>query len=168
MARAGQAVILALFSGAVMLGLPAAARRWDHYPRPDRLRNVLVNGTGQTTLTFTNTSGADVTITGISVDDTTDYSLSAGSGTSCDSNPTIADQGTCDEAISFNPASTGPKSGTVTISFSDATTATASVTGTGVLPAVQIQSTSLSPAVFYPLVRDGFRDFTDYSFTLNK
>ena len=72
------------------------------------------------------------------------------------------------EAISFNPASTGPKSGTVTISFSDATTATASVTGTGVLPAVQIQSTSLSPAVFYPLVRDGFRDFTDYSFTLNE
>jgi hypothetical protein len=130
--------------------------------------NVVIGHSVSTTLTFTNTSGADVTATGIAIDDPSDFSLAAGPGTSCDTNPTIADQGTCAEQVVFDPASHGPKSATLTITFSDATTATAAITGSGVHPVLHITSTTLSPKAFYPLVRDGFRDFATYRFTLNE
>ncbi len=47
-------------------------------------------------------------------------------------------------------------------------TATAAITGSRVHPVLHITSTTLSPKVFYPLVRDGFRDFATYRFTLNE
>jgi hypothetical protein len=130
--------------------------------------DVLIGNATSTTLVFTNTSGADVTVTGISIDDPADFSVAAGSGTSCDTNPTIPDGSTCAEQVVFNPASFGAKSATLTITFSDATTATAAITGNGVHPVLHITSTTLTPQVFYPLVRDGFRDFATYRFTLNE
>lgn len=130
--------------------------------------DVVIGHSSATTLTFTNTSGADVTVTGIGIDDTTNYSLVAGAGTSCDSNPTIPDGSTCTEQVVFSPTSFGAKDATLTISFSDATIATAAISGGGVYPVLHITSTSLTPRVFYPLVRDGFRDFATYRFTLNE
>jgi hypothetical protein len=135
-------------------------------PNPIDLGNVNVGGVSEETLTFTNTSGGDVTVTGISVD-TAAFALSTpSSGTACDSNPTISDSLTCTENISFLPTQGGPETGTLTISFSDTTTVTAPVSGNGV--SVHITSTSVRPSVFYPLVRDGFKDFTVYSFKLDQ
>jgi hypothetical protein len=130
--------------------------------------NVVIGHSMSTPLTFANTSGADVTVTGIAIDDPADFSLAPGSGTSCDTSPTIPDQATCVEQVVFDPASYGAKSATLTITFSDTTTATAAITGYGVHPVLHITSTTLSPKVFYPLVRDGFRDFAAYRFTLNE
>jgi len=131
--------------------------------------DVLIGQSVSTTLTFTNTSGADVTVTGIAIDHPADFSVApASTGTSCDTDPTIPDGSTCAEQVVFDPASFGAKSATLTITFSDATTATAAITGNGVHPVLHITSTTLTPKVFYPLVRDGFRDFATYRFTLNE
>ena len=130
--------------------------------------DVVIGHSIATTLTFTNTSGADVTVTGIAIGDPADFALAPGSPTNCDTNATIPDQGTCAEQVVFDPASYGAKSATLTITFSDSTTATAAITGNGVHPVLHITSTTLSPRVFYPLVRDGFRDFATYRFTLNE
>jgi hypothetical protein len=153
-----------------LLAFPSAALAVDGTFAPPSFDfgSVVMGHPISTSFTFTNTSGADVTVTGVAVDDTTDFGISAGSGTSCDSNPTVPDTGTCAEQVTFNPASFGPKSATLTISFSDATTVTAAITGDGVFPVIHVTSTALSPKVFYPLVRDGFRDFADYRFTLNE
>jgi hypothetical protein len=147
---------------------PAFAADGTFDPTSFDFGDVVIGQSISTTLTFTNTSGSDVTVTGIAIDDPSDFGLAAGSGTSCDANPTIADQGTCAEQVVFDPASYGAKSATLTISFSDATTATAAIAGNGVHPVLHITSTSLSPRVFYPLVRDGYRDFATYRFTLNE
>lgn len=152
------------------LAFPGAALAADGTFNPTSFDfgDVVIGQSISTTFTFTNTSGSDVTVTGIAVDDTTDFSVAAGSGTSCDSNPTIPDGSTCAEQAAFDPASFGAKNATLTLSFSDATTVTAAVTGNGVHPVLDITSTSLSPRAFYPLVRDGFRDFATYRFTLNE
>lgn len=155
--------VMAILRPAVALGADGTIA-----PDPQDFGSVVINESPTATLTFTNTSGSDVTLTGVSIDNPA-FALSAGtSGISCDTNPTVANGATCTEVVAFTPAVSGPQFGTFTISFSDATTVTSSVTGAGVVPPIHVVSTSLTPRVFYPLVRDGFRDFTNYSFALNE
>ncbi len=171
MSTAARSAALLLGLGILTLGWPAAAQAADGTISPDPFDfgTVVINQpTATTTLTFTNTSGADVTVTGVNIDNS-DFTLSAGStGTSCDTNPTVPDGTTCTEDVTFTPTSASPETATFTISFADASTATSAVSGTGVFPPIQVTNTSIRPSVFYPLVRDGFRDFTNYSFTLNE
>jgi hypothetical protein len=171
MRRAGMLMVLVTLAGCALL-LPATARADDGTitPNPVAFGTVTTNSSAQATITFTNTSGADVTVTGIVVDNT-DFALSATGTTSCDSNPTIPSSGTCTEDVTFTPTSVGAESGTITMSFSDTTTATATVTGTGTAPTpppVRITSRSLTPGFFYPLVRDGYRDFATYRVAFNE
>ncbi len=172
MHRAAKPAFVLLLLGAT-LAMPSAALADDGTltPNPVVFGSVTTNTTANATITFMNTSGADATVASIGVDDTTDYALAATGTTSCDSAPTIPDAGTCTEELSFTPTSTGSKPATVTITFTDATTATTSVTGTGISappPALRITSTSLTPSFFYPLVRDGYRDFADYRVSFNQ
>ena len=162
--------VLGVTLGALVLGLPssAVAATGTFSPDPINFGSVKVGGVASTTLTFTNTTGSDVTLTGINVDNPVFTLSTPGSGTACDSNPTLADQTSCTETISFNPTTATHETGTVTISFSDATALTDAVSGTGATPPVRITATSVKPAIFYPLVRDGFRDFTTYRVSFNR
>lgn len=162
--------LLAMLAGALMLPGTAWGDDGTITPNPIAFGGVTTNTSAQATMTFTNTSGADVTVSGILVDNS-DFALSATGTTSCDSDPTIPSNGTCTEDVTFTPTSVGAEFGTITVSFSDATTATAAVTGTGVVPQpppLTISSTSLAPNLIYPLVRDGYRDFATYRVAFNE
>lgn len=170
MRDAFRVAVLTVVLGVLAVGLPssAAGATGTFTPNPIDLGSVNVGGVASTTLTFTNTTGSDVTLTGINVDNPVFTFSAPGSGTACDTNPTLADQASCEENVSFSPTSATHETGTVTFSFSDATTLTDAVSGTGATPPVRITGTSVQPAIFYPLVRDGFRDFTTYRASFNR
>jgi hypothetical protein len=173
MYRVGKVLPALILGGLIIFPSAAFADDGTFSPNPATFTNVTTGNSETQTITFTNTSGADVTVTGISVDDTTNYSLAAppSAPTPCDSNPTIPASGTCTEDVTFTPTGAGSFPATVTLSFSDATTATDAVSGTAVNPApppLRITRLSLSPTTFYPLVRDGYRDFTDYHVSFNE
>jgi hypothetical protein len=134
-------------------------------PNPVAFGNVTIGATATQGITITNTGDVDATVA---------ESLSQGvfglTGT-C-SGVTLAAGASCEDSLSFNPSTAGTVTDTlsVVLTAADTTTATINVpiSATGVYPPVRVLSTNLQPTTFYPLVRDGFRDFTAYSFTLNQ
>jgi hypothetical protein len=135
-------------------------------PNPITLNNIQLGTTGSLQLTITNTGTDDETVAS-SVDDAA-FSVSG----ACDT-ATLTPSTTCTETISFTPSMFGPAPATLTVEFTNQTDATTAVVqvpvnATAVYPRIRVQSTSLRPGFIYPLVRDGYRDFATYRFTLNE
>jgi len=87
------------------------------------------------TVTLNNTSGTAMTITSISIDDTADFSETNGCGTA------LAAHSTCTIQVSFDPSTTGVRTGTLTVVDSAASSPqTVALTGTG---------TSNAPVLFF-------------------
>ncbi len=160
----------AAFVSAISLIAPAsalAATSGTVDPDPITIDNIEIGTTGSLQVTITNTGDANETVTS-NVTDPAHFSASG----PCDT-ATLTPTSTCTETIDFAPDRFGPASATLTVEFtnqSDATTADVMVpvNATAVHPPIHVQSTQLRPSFIYPLVRDGYRDFANYTFTLNE
>ena len=84
------------------------------------------------TFTISNTGSADLHISGMSLSDTTNYSLDVNGGTNpCGSTtPTIAPNSSCTVTVTFSPSSTGTKNATITINSDDPDTPDNHIEGT--------------------------------------
>jgi hypothetical protein len=156
---------LAFTLGSLVLpGVAQATTAGTVTPNPVAFGTVFVNSTTDKTVTIQNTGDVSETVTESTV------GAAFGNAATCD-NVSLAPTETCPEQVSFSPTSTGTSSGTLTVVFTAADSSTASVdvplSGAAVYPAIHVQ-TSLRPTFFYPLVRDGYRDWADYSFRLNE
>ncbi|MGH9501682.1 MAG: choice-of-anchor D domain-containing protein [Terriglobales bacterium] len=81
--------------------------------------------------TFTNVSGSSLTITGISLSDTTNYVLGPNTLPAV-----VANSGTFSIPVTFNPQTTGSKPATVTVTYTGGSGSplTSSLSGTGIPP----------------------------------
>lgn len=135
-------------------------------PNPLAFGDVFINTTSNEVVTFTNTGDVDESVSG-SIDVPAFVDADTCNGV------VLTPSTTCQEQVSFSPTTTGTSTGTLTVVFTsqvDSSTAEVDVpiSATSVYPVIHVQSTSLRPSFFYPLVRDGYRDWADYSFTLNE
>jgi hypothetical protein len=164
--------VMVVLAGAAAVGLlvPGVARATTAgtvSPSSIPFGTVLVNSTNSRSVTIQNTGDVDETIS-----ETTTGSSPFSSPQNCDGT-TLTPGSTCQDQVDYDPATLGATSGTFSVVFTstvDSSTAQVDVplSGTAVWPPLRIQSTSLRPSYFYPLVRDGFRDWATYSFTLNE
>lgn len=153
----------------LLLALPGVAQATTAgtvTPNPLAFGDVSVNATSNQMLTFTNTGDVNETVSS-SID-----VAAFGDAGGCNG-AVLTPNATCQEQVSFSPTTTGTSTGTLTVVFTsqvDSSTASVDVplSATAVYPAIHVQSTSLRPSYFYPLVRDGYRDWADYAFTLNE
>jgi len=157
---------VALVVSIVAPGSALAATSGTVDPNPITFSDTQLGATRSLQLTITNTGTDDETVA--SSVPAGDFSVSG----PCDS-ATLNPSATCTETISFTPSAFGPVTTTLTVEFTnqnDSTTADVpvQVTANAVYPPIRVQSTSLRPRFFYPLVRDGFRDFATYRFVLNE
>ncbi len=163
-------LLLACALGAVAMiapGIAEAATAGTVMPSPIDFGNVQLGASASQDATITNTGDGDETIA-ISVTGSADFSVTG----TCDGT-TVAVSATCVEQVDYDPSALSSATGTLKVVFTsiaDSTTAEVDVplSGTGFWPALHVQSTTLRPAYFYPLVRDGYRDWATYSFTLNE
>jgi hypothetical protein len=110
-----------------------------------------------TTVHVTNTGDADLVLEGVTASDTTTGStgeFSANDG--CPSDPDPVPAGGCDITVTFSPASTGPKTGVLSISSNDPASPTAvSLTGDGTVPQASVDaSVSFATPRNVPLTKD--------------
>ena len=164
--RIGACAAFAVAMSAMSPASALAATSGTVDPNPVTFTNVRIGTTASVQLTITNTGDANETVA--SSVDNPDFAVSG----ACDT-ATLTPSATCTEDISFTPTAFGPDSTTLTVTFtnqSDMTTADTlvPVDATAVFPPIRIQSTDLRPSFIYPLVRDGYRDFANYSFALNE
>lgn len=92
------------------------------------------NSSAPQSFTISNTGTADLHISGMSLSDTTNYSLNVNGGSSpCGSTtPTIVPYGSCTVTVTFSPSSTGTKDANLTISSDDPDTPTLNVPLSGI------------------------------------
>jgi Abnormal spindle-like microcephaly-assoc'd, ASPM-SPD-2-Hydin len=165
--RAGTCLAFALAVSVIVPASALAATSGTVSPDPITFNDVRLGTTAPLQLTVTNTGDADETVAA-SVDDPAQFSVSG----ACDT-ATLSPTSTCAETISFTPTAFGPASTTLRVVFTNQSDTTAvevdvPVSANAVYPPIHVRSTSLRPSFFYPLVRDGYRDFAYYSFTLNE
>jgi probable HAF family extracellular repeat protein len=93
------------------------------------------------TFTISNSGTPDLHISGMSLSDTTNYSLNVNGGSSpcASTTPTIAPNSNCTVTVTFSPLSTGKKDVNLTINSDDPDKPTLNVplSGTGVIPLVE-------------------------------
>jgi hypothetical protein len=84
--------------------------------------------------TVTNTGTQDVHLTGVSLggSDPGQFNRLTGQGTDCTSSTTLTAGQTCKVRVEFDPTTTGSKSASVTVTSSDVSDLTVSLTGTGI------------------------------------
>jgi hypothetical protein len=163
-------LVMALGLALAGLILPAVAQATTAgtvTPNPLAFGSVVVNSHHAITVTIKNTGDVNETVSEV-------LSVTGGfsSPMSCDG-VDLTPAATCTDEVDFDPSTTGAVSTDLNVTFtSDVDSSTENVdvpvTGTATLPAVRVTTTSLAPAIFYPLVRDGFRDFTTYRFTTSQ
>jgi hypothetical protein len=101
--------------------------------------NVLVGATGSQTVTVSNTGAADVTSLTVGVTGAAEFTQT----TTCGA--TLAPAISCAITVTFSPAATGAKAGTLTVSAAAPATPLAfSLSGTGVAPIATVSPTSLA------------------------
>jgi hypothetical protein len=160
-------VTFALVVAVLMLALPGVAQATTAgtvTPNPLAFGTVFINSTTNKTVTIQNTGDVNETVT-----ESIDVAV-FGNAANCNG-VSLMPTATCQEQVGFSPTSTGTSTGTLAVVFTAADSSTASVdvplSGASVYPAIHVQ-TSLRPSFFYPLVRDGYRDWANYSFRLNE
>jgi hypothetical protein len=154
-------------AGMILPGVAHATTAGDVTPNPVSFGAVLIGSSNFENATIQNTGDVDETISE-ALTGTSDYSTTG----TC-AGVTVSPTETCSEEIDFDPTALGARAGTMQVTFTstaDSSTVEVDVplSGTALYPPLRIQSSSVQPAAFYPLVRDGFRDRTTYTFTLNE
>lgn len=163
-------LLLVCALGAIALIAPDVAKATTAgtvAPDPIGFGNVQLGTSASQDATITNTGDGDE-IVSISVTGSADFSVTG----TCDGT-TVAASADCVEQVGYAPSTLSTATGMLKVIFTstgDSSTAEVDVplSGAGFWPALHVQSTSLKPGYFYPLVRDGYRDWATYSFRLNE
>lgn len=104
-------------------------------PTNEDFSNLIIGTSSPSELTVSNTGTADLNISGMTLSDTTNYSLNENGGSNpCGSTTkTLTPGSTCTVAITFNPTSASTFNATLTVSSDDPDgTAVITLTGTGI------------------------------------
>jgi len=166
--RTGATAFGLALAGLIIPAVAHATTAGTVSPNPIAFGSVGVNSSHAISVTITNTGD---------VNETVSESLTATAGLSSPlscNGVDLAPTAICSEEVDFDPGATpGARSTDLNVTFtSDVDSSTANVvvpvTGTATLPAVRVKTTSLTPTIIYPLVRDGYRDFATYRFTTNQ
>jgi|GEM_PF-1458478 len=119
--------------------------------------NVIVNQSATTTFTVRNTGGATSGILQMQLGDQTNFAITSDA---C-SNHALAGSGTCDVTVKFQPTTPGGKSTSLSAQATPGGTATASLTGNGLGPAVlELTPASFDFGLMHPGVSSALVSFT--------
>jgi len=119
--------------------------------------NVIVNQSATTTFTVRNTGGAPSGILQMQLGDKTNFAITSDG---C-SNHALAGSGTCDVTVKFQPTTPGGKSTSLSAQANPGGTATASLTGNGLGPAVlELTPASFDFGLMHPGVSSALVSFT--------
>ncbi len=86
---------------------------------PIAFGSVILGNSPSKTVTLTNGGSSAVTINGLSLTQTTDYSLGTASTSPCPTSGTLNGKASCNVLVTFSPKSLGSKKGTLVIKTSD-------------------------------------------------